>query len=265
MSTVAVTGATGTLGTRLVQQLASREDVHVVALDADLNDGPAVGDFLAACQPTHVLHLGAVVDLSRVDGDEDRVMATNVGGTAHVGQAVAALATSPWVFYASSSHVYADSTDPLIEGDPVGPRNFYGLTKLLGEHTIAHFCRLAGAPLCVGRIFSLFDERQTGGFLLPGTARRIADSDPDSPVEVPNGGSVRDFSHARDLAAAIVALMDARATGTVNIGSGRGMRVVDLLAQTIAPPRTFVPAPGDMVDTIVADTRLFQELTAHDR
>ena len=196
---------------------------------------------------------------ARANAEPSLAFDINVGGTLNLMQAIAGLKRDIWVFYASTSHVYAPSSGPIGESHVVAPRNVYSLTKRLGEETAAFFG--GSGPVCIGRIFSIYDPEQTGSYLYPMMAARVANHTSTAPIAVADGGSVRDFSTASAIAASMLRLMTRRAEGIVNIGSGEGRTVVDHLGRLFGPKVTFVAEPSDTT-CIVADVGLLERLSA---
>src|SRR5579884_3125979 len=103
MSKIAVTGANGTIGSRLCADLASdREIVRIDLRDADVNanvrDFDAMLRALAGCET--VIHLAGAV---AVDADWDSVYSVNIGGTYNVYEAARRNGLHRIIF-ASSNH-----------------------------------------------------------------------------------------------------------------------------------------------------------------
>lgn len=107
------------------------------------------------------------------------------------------------------------------------PDESYGLAKWMGEQ-IASRVRAAGVPVTVVRPFSSYgwDQEETE-YPFPAMVRRAARQE--SPFVVwGDGGQVRDWIAVDDLVAAILALVDARVDGPVNIGTGVGTSMNEL-------------------------------------
>jgi nucleoside-diphosphate-sugar epimerase len=171
-----------------------------------------------------------------------------------------ALAKKPWLFYASSSHVYRPQPTPIDEAAPVAPINPYGLSKRLGEQVVEASASAAGVPYCIGRIFSFYHPSQTGSFLYPSLMRRFAVEDLTQPFKLFGAEDVRDLSLADDLVAHVRALALRQATGLVNIGSGKGTKISDFV-QSVAPRKlAIVNASEGPATSLVADTARLRQL-----
>lgn len=141
------------------------------------------------------------------------------------------------VVYFSSSCAYpaAGPVRPLREDDidlrnPRWPDGLYGYGKLTGE-VMARTAAAEGIPVTVVRPFSVYGppEAMRDGFAVKSFARQLAAHA--DPVEVwGDAGQVRDLIHVTDVAAAVLALIDAGVDGPVNLGTGRGTSLTELIA-----------------------------------
>ena len=113
---------------------------------------------------------------------------------------------------------------------------------------------------CIGRIFSFYHPTQSGSFLYPSLQRRFASEDLAQPFRLFGAEDVRDLSLADDLVTHVRALMGKRATGLVNIGSGRGTKIGDFV-QSLAPRRLeIINASEGSPTSLVADTARLRQL-----
>jgi nucleoside-diphosphate-sugar epimerase len=173
---------------------------------------------------------------------------------------LAACERKPWLFYASSSHVYRPQPEPLREDAPVSPINPYGLSKRMGEQVVETSAGPAGLPWCVGRIFSFYHPEQTGSFLFPTLQRRFATEDLAKDFPLHGVDDVRDLSLADDLVAAIADLTERQAAGIINIGSGRGTRIADFVQSHAPQALKIVPASTGTPTSLVADTAKLRQI-----
>jgi dTDP-4-dehydrorhamnose reductase len=143
-----VTGAGGMLGTDLVAALAGRGE-SVTGLDRaglDLTDAAATAAAVAAARPDVVVNCAAWTAVDDAESAEDRALAINRGGPAHL--AAACAATGSRLVHVSTDYVFAgDGHRPYAEDDAPAPRTAYGRTKLAGEQAV--LTRLPGAGYVV--------------------------------------------------------------------------------------------------------------------
>lgn len=136
---ILVTGATGRLGSRLVDSLrADHHDVTGIGIDElDLTDFGATRAFVGAHQPEIILHCAAWTDVDGCARDPEKAMLINGYGTQHVALAAAAIGAA--TLYISSNEVFdGQQSTPYHEYDPTAPINPYGYSKWVGEQALMH-------------------------------------------------------------------------------------------------------------------------------
>jgi nucleoside-diphosphate-sugar epimerase len=231
------------LGRIAIKQLLARGH-EVSSYAGDVCDLAALQAWAGEARADAVLHFAAVVPTQTVQADP----------------ALAAGERKPWLFYASSSHVYRPQPEPLREDAPVSPINPYGLSKRMGEQVVETSAGPAGLPWCVGRIFSFYHPEQAGSFLYPTLQRRFATEDLAQPFPLHGVDDVRDLSLADDLVAAIADLTERQAAGIINIGSGRGTRIADFVQSHAPQALKIVPASTGTPTSLVADTAKLRQI-----
>lgn len=206
--TVLLTGATSFLGQHIVSAARAR-NMHVTALgrtDADL--GTAKGrDTLLRYLDTH----DAVIHAAQPN-DEDaarETIKTLVRGARPV-------------IFVSSVAVYGQTLygAPIPETQETKPVTANGQLKLISEHLL----RNSACPHLILRLPQI-----TGSGVkkyTPGVIRsKLRDG---QPVTLYHGGRVAlDFVEARDIAAAILTMLEKNARGVVNMGSGTACTLLD--------------------------------------
>ncbi len=256
---IAITGATGVLG-RLVSSKLEARRVGYSPFTGDIRDQAAVASWIAACTPSVVLHFAACVPLPRVDADPAGAFDVNVGGTWNLMKSLAHAQLPAWFFYASTSHVYRSSDRPIPETGAVEPQNAYGETKSIAEQVVSFHGRNAGLETCIGRIFSFYHETQDPMFLYPSLIDRLDRHRGSEPFEIRGGDNVRDLSNADRIADHILALMDRRFTGVINVGSGRGTRIAEFVRKVAKHDLDVKVQQDGPPTTIVADIGLLERV-----
>jgi len=196
----------------------------------------------------------------------------NVGGTISLLQAMAARGVKKIVF-SSSATVYGDPERlPIPEGHALRPANPYGKSKLMIEHLLAdHAAATAGFRYAALRYFNPIGAHPSGRLgedprgipnnLLPYVAQVAVKKLPALRVfgrdyKTSDGTGVRDYIHVMDLARGHVAALDylnrnSRSL-TVNLGTGRGYSVLEVVKAFERASRRKVPVqfvarrPGDV-------------------
>jgi len=211
-------------------------------------------------RPARVLHFAARVPLDEVARDPLSAFDVNVVGTARLCAALAGLDSVPWLFYASTSHVYESLDRPIGEDDPVKPQNTYAETKHLGEQVVRFHERHGAVRACIGRIFSFYHPSQAKPFLYPSIIERLATRDREQPFVLRGGNDVRDLSTAEDVVDAILQLMDRECEGVVNIGSGVGTKIADFVRRLSGDDLEIVVPSGERRTSLVADVSRLRAL-----
>lgn len=166
---IAVTGAAGTIGRRLCDNLRTdhdvvRIDLHDADVLADVRDAAAMREALKGC--TTVIHLAGVV---AVDASWEDVHGTNIAGTYNVYEAARSNGLERLVF-ASSNHavgmnevenaprIYAPGFGRVIgTADPYRPDGLYGVWKAFGEVLGRYYSDAFGLQFACVRIGSITD------------------------------------------------------------------------------------------------------------
>jgi UDP-glucose 4-epimerase len=254
-------------------------------VQADLRDLAATQALMQEFRPEVVLHFAALKSVGESSEKPLEYFDNNVCGTVQLLKAMRQAGVGSLV-YSSSATVYGDPAHcPVAEDAPRSATNPYAHTKLVTEDLLADAGR-ADPSLKVAtlRYFNPVgahasgligeDPRGTPNNLMPyvcqvavGRLDRLAVYGNDYPT--PDGTGVRDYIHVLDLARAHVDAIDAmRRTGeslTVNVGTGQGYSVLDLVqaferASGRAIPYAFAPRRTGDVASCFADPALAFEL-----
>jgi UDP-glucose 4-epimerase len=211
--------------------------------------------------------------------------ANNIGGLLTVCQAMQRRNIQRFVF-SSSATVYGDPEQlPIVEGAPLRATNPYGQTKLIGEQILRDLGAAdpAWQTACL-RYFNPVGAHESGligedprgipNNLMPYVAQVAVGRRPFVQVfgddyNTPDGTGVRDYIHVTDLAeghvAALRRLFEHPGSLTVNLGTGRGCSVLDVVhayakaSGREVPYRVAPRRPGD-VAACWAEPALAREL-----
>lgn len=216
MERVLITGVSGRLGSVLARRFSGYNDFVGVArregpgvtFVCDLTDRDAVIDMIRATKPSLVIHAAALTDVDACEENPNLAWRQNVVSTKNLAHSVSYGTGDCRIVYVSTDHVY-DDFGPSEEAASA-PRNIYALTKLWGEDLVLRresslVCRVnffgAERP-GAGGIIDWLEKACFGAF--PATLFRDVFFNP---------------LYAEDLADAMLALIEAKSTGVVNIGA----------------------------------------------
>ena len=222
-----ITGASDFIGAHARELASAGWSIHAPSSkELDLLDDPnIVREKVAAIGATHLLHfawyavpgkfwtseenyrwVGATMALARgfADGGGKRIVAA---GTC---------AEYDWNF-----GTCIEGTTPCVPATP------YGVAKDATRRLLESFTRQRSVSFAWGRIFFPYGPREHSDRLVPSVVRSLLDG---GKASVTEGLQARDFLHVRDAASAFVALLQSGVEGAVNIGTGKAVRVRDVVA-----------------------------------
>lgn len=264
-----------------VGELVGRE---IEVIEGDIRDAQRLRAVFATQRYDAVIHFAALKSVGESCADPLAYFENNISGTITLLQQMRQASVNRIVF-SSSATVYGTSeTVPVREDAPLGTTNPYGRTKLVMEQLIGDVCEahpdfnaallryfnpIGAHPS--GRIGE--DPRGTPNNLMPyitqvavGRREKLSVFGSDYPTR--DGTGVRDYIHVVDLAdahvAALETMADTRANLTLNLGTGRGYSVLELVAAFEAASGRKVPLqlvdrrPGDVAE-LWADPALASE------
>jgi UDP-glucose-4-epimerase GalE len=299
---VLVTGGCGYIGSHIVRELCASGFLvcvldnlttgHVESLSstcdfsfyqADLRDGHE----LESCFRQHhfrcVIHCGGLALMGESIRDPENYYGANLIGGLHLLALCKRYEVEHFVFSSTCSVYGVPERVPITEDHPLRPLNAYGRTKLAFEHALASYREAHSLNYVALRYFNaagahpsgdLGEDHEPETHLIP-NALRVALGQIEfltvhgRDYPTPDGTGVRDYVHVVDIAQAHVAalrhLTKGGESGVVNLGTGQGHSVVEVLKACEAacgrPIRTVdgPHRPGD-VPVLVADNARAREL-----
>jgi nucleoside-diphosphate-sugar epimerase len=236
-----VTGASGFIGRHATAALVGRgfivhavarqplSDLPVTWHQADLFDAATRQEIIENVRPTHLLHLAWEARHSyfwEAPENLDWVAATL--GLVRLFHA----AGGQRMVLAGSCAEYDWTPQGLGDGicreheTPLRPTTLYGMAKLFTYRLAAAFAERNGLSCAWGRIFFLFGPGEAEGRLVPSVIRTLR---AEETAELGEGNRLRDFLDVRDAGAAFAALLASSVEGPVNIASGEGVTIAELV------------------------------------
>lgn len=252
-----------------IASIAGRRPLHV---QADIRDRQALRKLFAAHPVSAVIHFAGLKAVGESVAQPLRYYDNNVAGSLVLFECMAEAGVRTLVF-SSSATVYGDPQRvPIREDFPLAATNPYGRSKLMIEEILQDLARSEpGWRIALLRYFNpagahasgMLGEDPTGlpNNLMPFVARVAAGELAELSVfgddyPTPDGTGVRDYIHVVDLAqghlAALAALPRHDAPLVVNLGTGRGYSVLEMLraferaSGRRIPHRIVARRPGDV-------------------
>lgn len=242
-----VVGANGFLGRYLVSELsrAGGEVISVVlkprdgdpksTVACDVSDPIQAGRLLSAHSPDRVYFLAGSGRVGNFQDNEVYFRQNTLSLTRFL-EAAEMHGRKFQLFFSSSMHVYGNPTTNVLETTPVKPETYYGFTKFLAEKTLEDFAnRRPGCEFIVGRMYTCIGPGQPGGFVVPDLCQKIRKLAPGQRLAVLNPKGFRQFMDARDWAALLPLLWDAKgrtAFEYINIAQPR-MSTIEEIARRL--------------------------------
>lgn len=131
---ILVTGVSGQLGYDVERELDRRgiEHLGTSSRELDITDREAVERLMESYRPDAVIHCAAYTKVDLAQDEPERCWAVNADGTRNM--AAACRKTGAKLLYISTDYVFPGTGERSYEtGDPTGPVNTYGRSKLAGE------------------------------------------------------------------------------------------------------------------------------------
>jgi len=247
---ICITGTSGVIGSILAEKLDKKYDI--ISFKGDIRSRDDIKLCLRDQNIDVLFHLAALVPVKKVNEDPLLAYSVNVGGTINLLEEIKRINKKPWIFYASSSHVYKSKETPLSEEDSVSPVSLYGETKWMAEKICIETAKAYNIPICCGRIFSFYHRTQKMPFLYPTIMERLKTEDLSMPLFLHEADSVRDFLNAEDVVNIMIKLMKKKYSGIVNIGSGKGVTIREFV-QSLSHAKLKIINADAKKDILISD------------
>ena len=227
-------------------------------VNARLDDAAAIGEALTNHRADAVIHFAASAYVGESMRNPAAYFRNNVANTLNLLEAMLGAGIGTIVFSSSCATYGLPPASPIVESMPQRPVNPYGETKVMVEHMLRWMGEIHGMRWTALRYFNaagadpdgeLGESHDPETHLIPlavaaalgGAPLRVFGAD----YPTPDGTPIRDYVHVTDLAAAHVAALDALASGGtsggLNLGTGRGHSVREVLEAV--ERATGVPVP----------------------
>lgn len=236
---ILVTGATGLIGSRLLQTflLQGHEARGLVRFSAsralppfctygDVTD-PGIETAIHAFAPEIVFHLAAVASNSYANVHPAETFVINAGGTVNVVEALRRMNPKPVLVLASSAEVYGGATEVVNEESPVRATIPYVASKLAAEH----YVRASGLPFVIARPLNTYG-RALVGHPVAVIDKAIVSALTERKIDLWDPSIVRDFLFREDHVGAYLAILQ-KCQGALGqtfvFGTGTGTSIGDVL------------------------------------
>jgi nucleoside-diphosphate-sugar epimerase len=270
---VLLTGATGFIGRHAISPLLGRGfDVHVLGRSrpdpatqngaswhqVDLLDVEEMKAAVEEIGASHLLHFAWYTEHGKYWEAPENLdwvaLSLHLIRTFHLAGGRRAVVAGTCAEYDWSGDC-CDATTPLT------PASLYGASKNALREVLDAYARSSELSAAWARVFFTYGPAEQPNRVIAAVSRALVTGEP---VRCSPGLQVRDFLYVEDVADAFAALLDSTATGALDIGSGEGVRLRDILLrlEQIAGRRDLVRFDEALQRQeparIVADTRRLQ-------
>jgi len=183
---ILVTGATGFVGSRLLERLAEMgghdlysmqryvtgryvlgADLGVKVVFCDLRDQFAVRGAIREVQPEAVFHLAAISPVSYSYDHPNEVIDANLSGTVNLAEAcLREVPHFKHFLFASTSETFGNGPVPKREDTPQAPNSPYSVSKHAAEKYVLYMWDAYKFPVTVLRPFNTYGRRDNTHFLV---------------------------------------------------------------------------------------------------
>lgn len=194
---ILVTGSEGNIGKPLCDYLKTqgREVFGVDLLPGfsdtyemcNVNNIGEIMEVFDAFNPTHVIHLAAVYGRLANEKFYHNSIETNLIGLANVIHLCKKNKCK--LLFTSSSEVYGDVEEEMIESRPLTPNNRYGMLKKMGEEMIQYEVKEYGLDAVIARPNMLISPLEQSGIYRSAMIRFVTSLLNNEPVTVYEGSS----------------------------------------------------------------------------
>jgi dTDP-4-dehydrorhamnose reductase len=213
---IAVIGASGQLGSDLVEVLSASNGFRVSAFDRgglDVTDKAAVEREIVPGRFHAVINTAALTNVDRCEEAVEQALAVHATGAYLVAKACAD-AGSRYVLFGTDFVFGGEREGPYYEDDVPGPVNVYGATKLAGE-ALARIAAPDSLLLRISSVFGKAGSRGKGGNFVEAILSRAQAGEPLRVVD----NITMSPTYTMDVARALPALLEADASGVVHLAN----------------------------------------------
>ncbi len=227
MKTILITGATSFLGSNLVRELEKKRNLRLIKVSLrgdkkkhvdslDLLDFKKVKAYVEKKKPDVIIHLAALVNLSRDYLIGRKCIDANIIGTINLLEATKNISVRK-VLFASTEEIYGVNSSPYTLKQVPKPPSLYSISKVAGEHLCQYYATLHGFSFIIFRIGTLYGpDSQPDRFL----TQIIKKAKSNQPILLNSGKRKRDYIYIDDAVDAIVRAVTYRANENMILNIG---------------------------------------------
>ncbi|HEV2571842.1 NAD(P)-dependent oxidoreductase [Methylocella sp. CPCC 101449] len=237
---ILVTGASGFVGRHTIGHLAAAGHEVIAAgrlrsiehpgirwINDDLIQPAVAARIGAAVRPDILLHLAWTVEAGKFWTDPDNL--DWVAASLSLARACAEKGTQR-ICMVGSCYEYQWPADGLCREatTPSGSHTLYDVAKDSVRRVLEKYAAEIGISVAWARLFNLYGPFEDPNRLVASVARALLAG---RTTAVSSGKAIRDYMDIRDTGAALAALTTSDVSGIINIATGEGIRVADIVRE----------------------------------
>ena len=242
MKSVVLTGASGYIGQFAIRCLLDKNYiVHAVTskpfdfettrnlywYQANLLNAGETKNLIERIRPTHLLHFAWYVEHGNYWNALYNLDWLKVG--LHLAECFAENGGERMVISGTCAEYDWTKPSPFVEyRTPFNPQTLYGAAKSSLSLILERFAEVGGFSFASGKFFFSFGGNEEEIRLIPSVTRALIKNEA---AEISHGNQIRDFMFVEDIAEAFVALLESDVRGAVNVASGKGIKIKDIVAE----------------------------------
>jgi len=219
MKKILVTGSEGYIGKHLIKMLANEYDVYKLDLIDPVEPIDIRTNFHWSLVFDTVIHLAALVNVSRSTKFPEDYFDTNVNGTRNV---LKKLKYKNFIFAST--------------GSAVGMASPYGISKKMAELVVEDYCKHNNISYTMFRFYNVtgvdgFPPTNPDGLMA--SLMRAQDEGVfyvyGGDYNTPDGSAIRDYTHVNEICSALIKAIETPSNKLENLGHGVGTSVLEMV------------------------------------
>ncbi len=231
-------------------------------IPADILDPARVSEGIKNVTPDYVFHLAAFSSPPASFISPRETLENNINGQINILEALKTIKSKAKILVIGSADEYGKINEkdlPATEGTPLLPISPYAVSKVAQDLLGYQFFLTEGLNIVRVRPFNHIGPRQSHAFAIPSFAAQIGE------IETRGGGVLkvgnlenrRDFTDVRDMVRAYLLALEKGEPGEVyNIGSGKAVKIADILSKMISLAKVKINVEKDEMRVPPSDIKI---------